>query len=98
MPCVIRRQVRPGSKGIGLVKLVKLARLLSAKVLTNDFNLSKIAELEGVAVLNVHALANSLRPVVLPGEALDVARRLADWAIVPDDAVPTPSNKTKDSP
>jgi len=53
-------------------KLVKLAKLLSAKIFTNDFNLNKIAELQGVAVLNINELANSLRPVVLPGEPMEV--------------------------
>ncbi len=52
-------------------KLVKLAKLLGAKVFTNDFNLNKIAELQGVPVLNVNELANALRPVVLPGETMD---------------------------
>jgi uncharacterized protein YacL len=51
-------------------KLVKLAQLLGAKVLTNDFNLNKIAELQGVAVLNINELANAIRPVVLPGESM----------------------------
>lgn len=53
-------------------KLVRLAKLLSAKILTNDFNLNKIAELQGVAVLNINELANALRPVILPGETMDV--------------------------
>lgn len=53
-------------------KLVKLAQLLGAKVTTNDFNLNKIAELQGVTVLNINELANALRPVVLPGEAMDI--------------------------
>jgi uncharacterized protein YacL len=53
-------------------KLVKLAKLLGAKVFTNDFNLNKIAELQGVTVLNINELANALRPVVLPGEPMDV--------------------------
>lgn len=53
-------------------KLVKLAKLLDAKVFTNDFNLNKIAELQGVTVLNINELANALRPVVLPGETMDV--------------------------
>jgi len=53
-------------------KLVKLAQLLSGKVVTNDFNLNKIAELQHVTVLNINELANALRPVVLPGEAMDV--------------------------
>ena len=53
-------------------KIVKLAKVLSAKVFTNDFNLNKIAEIQGVSVLNVNELANALRPVVLPGEMLDI--------------------------
>lgn len=53
-------------------KLVKLAKILSAKILTNDYNLNKVAELQGVPVLNLNELANALKPVVLPGEALDV--------------------------
>lgn len=53
-------------------KLVKLAQLLSGKVVTNDFNLNKIAELQGVTVLNINELANALRPVVLPGEMMEV--------------------------
>jgi len=53
-------------------KLVALGRLLDAKVITNDFNLNKVAELQGVAVLNIHELANALKPVVLPGETIKV--------------------------
>jgi len=53
-------------------KLVKLAKLLGAKVLTNDFNLNKVAEIQNITVLNINELANSLRPVVLPGESMDV--------------------------
>jgi uncharacterized protein YacL len=53
-------------------KLIKLAQLLSAKVFTNDFNLNKIAELQGIKVLNINDLANALKPVVLPGELLNV--------------------------
>jgi uncharacterized protein YacL len=53
-------------------KLVALARLMSAKVITNDFNLNKIAELQGVPVLNINELANSLKPVVLPGETMKI--------------------------
>lgn len=52
-------------------KLVQLAKLLEAKILTNDFNLNKIAELQGVQVLNLNELANALKPVVLPGELLE---------------------------
>lgn len=53
-------------------KLVKLARSLDAKILTNDYNLNKIAELQGVTVLNINDLANALKPVVLPGETMNV--------------------------
>ena len=53
-------------------KLIKLAKVLDARVLTNDYNLNKIAELQGVIVLNINDLANALKPVVLPGEVLQV--------------------------
>ena len=53
-------------------KLVKMGQILSAKIITNDFNLNKIAELQGVTVLNINELANALRPVVLPGETMEV--------------------------
>jgi uncharacterized protein YacL len=53
-------------------KLVALAKLMNAKVITNDFNLNKVAQLQGVSVLNINELANSLKPVVLPGEAMKV--------------------------
>ncbi len=52
-------------------KLVKLAKLVGGKILTNDFNLNKIAELQGVQVLNINELANALKPVVLPGEVME---------------------------
>ncbi len=53
-------------------KLIKLAKVLGGKILTNDYNLNKIAELQGVVVLNINDLANALKPVVLPGELLPV--------------------------
>lgn len=53
-------------------KLVKLAKVLNGKVVTNDFNLNKVCELQGVAVLNINDLANAVKPVVLPGEELTV--------------------------
>ncbi|MDD5270293.1 MAG: TRAM domain-containing protein [Candidatus Omnitrophica bacterium] len=53
-------------------KLIKLAKMLSAKVFTNDYNLNKIAELQGVTVLNINELANALKPVVIPGELMEV--------------------------
>ncbi|MFH1782789.1 MAG: PIN domain-containing protein [Candidatus Omnitrophota bacterium] len=52
-------------------KIVKLAKILGAKVFTNDFNLNKIAEIQGVKILNINELAGALRPVVLPGETLE---------------------------
>lgn len=53
-------------------KLVKLAKVLSGKVVTNDFNLNKVCELQGVSVLNINDLANAVKPVVLPGEEINV--------------------------
>lgn len=53
-------------------KLIKLAKLLGGKILTNDFNLNKVAELQGVTILNINELAQALRPILLPGEALEV--------------------------
>jgi uncharacterized protein YacL len=53
-------------------KLVALARMYGAKIITNDFNLNKVAELQGVSVLNMNELANALKPVVLPGEKLKI--------------------------
>src|SRR3954467_6708193 len=54
------------------LKLIELARALQGKIMTNDFNLNKVAQLRGVDVLNVNELANSLKPVVLPGEIMKV--------------------------
>jgi uncharacterized protein YacL len=53
-------------------KLVALAKKINAKLLTNDYNLNKVAELQGVRVLNVNELANAMKPVVLPGEQMAV--------------------------
>ena len=53
-------------------KLVRLAKILDCHVLTNDFNLNKVARLEGVKVLNINDLANAMRPVVFPGEQMNV--------------------------
>ncbi len=53
-------------------KLIELARHLHAKIITNDLNLNKVAQLRGVEVLNINDLANSLKPVVLPGEVMKV--------------------------
>jgi len=54
------------------MKLIELAKQLDAKIVTNDYNLNKIAQLQGVQVLNINELASSLRPVVLPGETMKV--------------------------
>jgi len=53
-------------------KLVKLAKEIEGKLVTNDFNLNKVAQLQGVTVLNINNLANALKPVVLPGEEMDI--------------------------
>jgi len=53
-------------------KLIELAKELHGKIITNDFNLNKVAELQGIEVLNINELANSLKPVVLPGEEMNV--------------------------
>lgn len=53
------------------LKLVKLAKVLGAKIFTNDYNLNKVSEIQGIRVLNLNELAGALRPVVLPGEMLE---------------------------
>lgn len=53
-------------------KLIALARLFNAKIVTNDLNLNKVAQLQGLSVLNINELANVLKPVVLPGESLSI--------------------------
>ncbi len=53
-------------------KLVKLGKVMKGKVVTNDFNLNKVAEFHGVPVLNINQLSNALKPVVLPGEEMTV--------------------------
>lgn len=53
-------------------KLVRLAKQLKGKLVTNDYNLNKVCELQGVPVLNVYDLANAVKPIVLPGEELTV--------------------------
>ena len=53
-------------------KLVKLAKLINGIVVTNDFNLNKVCDFQGVSVLNINDLANAVKPVVLPGEELVV--------------------------
>jgi uncharacterized protein YacL len=54
------------------MKLIELAKVYDSKIVTNDFNLNKVAQLHGVEVLNINELANSLKPIVLPGEIMRV--------------------------
>jgi uncharacterized protein YacL len=54
------------------MKLIELAMEFEAKIVTNDFNLNKVAQLRGVEVLNINELANALKPVYLPGESMKV--------------------------
>jgi uncharacterized protein YacL len=54
------------------MKLIELAKRYDAKIVTNDFNLNKVATLQGIEIMNVNQLANALKPVVLPGEAMRV--------------------------
>ena len=54
------------------LKLIELGKQLQAPIVTNDFNLNKVAHLRGVEVLNINELANALKPVVLPGETMRV--------------------------
>lgn len=51
-------------------KLIEMAKQMDAKIVTNDFNLNKVAQLQGIPVLNINELANALKPVVLPGESI----------------------------
>ena len=61
----------PKLKGVD-AKLVAMAKKINARIITNDFNLNKVAELQGIKILNVNELANALKPVVLPGEIMTV--------------------------
>jgi uncharacterized protein YacL len=54
------------------MKLIELAKLYNCKIVTNDFNLNKVAQVRGVEVLNINELANTLKPLVLPGEVMRV--------------------------
>src|SRR5712672_3484659 len=54
------------------LKLIELAKVYEGKIITNDFNLNKVAQLQGVDVLNINELANSLKPIVLPGYTMRV--------------------------
>src|SRR6266699_2976534 len=54
------------------MKLIELAKVFDCKIVTNDFNLNKVAQLHGVVVLNINELANAMKPIVLPGEIMRV--------------------------
>ncbi|MCL6479178.1 MAG: PIN/TRAM domain-containing protein [Peptococcaceae bacterium] len=74
---LIRIQIYENVKGLEGqsevdTKLVKLSQKLNAKIITNDYNLNKVAELHGVKVLNINELANAVKPIVLPGEEMTV--------------------------
>ncbi len=66
------RLAPPGADEVD-ARLVRLAKALGGAIVTNDWNLNKVAELQGIQVLNVNELANALKPVVLPGEEMRVA-------------------------
>jgi len=70
----VQIQLRDAPSGSGPVdnRLVQMAKALDARVVTNDFNLNKIAQLQGVDVINVNDLANALKPVALPGEDITI--------------------------
>jgi uncharacterized protein YacL len=70
-PVLIIDEPVPDAKEVD-AKLVAIARSRSRTVLTNDFNLNKVAELQGIRVLNINSLANAIKPAVLPGELLHV--------------------------
>lgn len=53
-------------------KLLKLGQVTGGKIITNDFNLNKVAEFQGVSVLNINELANAIKPVVIPGEEMHI--------------------------
>ena len=74
MGCLVQRYAAELIEEIPEVdsKLVKMAQEYEAKIVTNDFNLNKVSELQGVFVLNINELANAVKPVVLPGEEMDV--------------------------
>jgi len=74
MPCLEIRVLDEDFSGLTSVdqKLVELARRTGAKIVTNDFNLNKVARVQNISVLNVNELANALKPAVLPGESMRV--------------------------
>lgn len=71
VPVEISRGDFPLTREVDL-KLIESAKLHGAKIVTNDFNLNKLAQVQGVDVLNINELANALKPIVLPGETMRV--------------------------
>ena len=70
---IIHERDLPEFAGLSVdLKLVALAKSLQGKLITNDYNLNKVAKLQGVSVINLNDLANSLKPVFLPGERIEV--------------------------
>jgi uncharacterized protein YacL len=67
----VSNQDFPGIREVDL-KLIEFGKQHSAKIVTNDFNLNKLAQVQGVQVLNINELANALKPIVLPGETMRV--------------------------
>lgn len=61
----------PEAKGVD-AKLILLAKEMSASIVTNDYNLNKVAKLEGITILNMNDLANALKPILLPGEEFEL--------------------------
>jgi len=72
LKAILRAEEESPGAGWGSTLGTCLARALGGKIVTNDYNLNKVAELSGVPVLNVNELANALRPVALPGEEMRV--------------------------
>lgn len=68
---IVHEEILPDVKGVD-AKLVRLAKLLDCQIMTNDYNLNKVAKIEGVQVLNINELAGAMRPVVFPGEVMKV--------------------------
>lgn len=71
IPVIIHEEDFPDIKEVD-AKLVKLAKLLEAKIFTVDFNLNRVAAIQGIKVLNINELANALKPVVFPGELMEI--------------------------
>ncbi len=71
---IIHDEGLPGIKEVD-AKLVRLAKILDCHIITNDFNLNKVAKLEGIKILNINDLSNALRPVLLPGDQMSIVIR-----------------------